>query len=596
MKKVYFLFAILVTLAIFHFRISVTNASKPSDFGLKEGDLISAIFSDDPDVYIINEHGFKRLFLNPEIFKFYAHLGGFTNVKLITPEIRDSFPTVGLFRNCEQNDPKVYGFESEDEDEGKIRWVNTSGEEAINDDPDFFKKVFCINSKEFKWYKRGEELKSVKEVSQYHRATPAIPAIPATPAIPASPSQPLVSPTATPTPASVSFTPTPTPASVTQSAQPATPATPAQPASSTSTPTPTPTLTASPTPTQTLTASPTPSVTASSSATPTPTPTPIPGSRPNPPTNLSATAKSSSRIDLSWSASSNAIETGVQRYDVFRLYYRPDGGQVGRSYIANVSASPYSSMYSYSDTNLTANTNYIYNVTAVAAYWNSELSASANATTFGATPTPTPTPVPISPTSTCVGGDDRVPGLPICLMPENLSGTSWNEVDNATGKVISGAVCSVDVCGRNGEWRTWPSNQLLNGRYYSNGYPENSTYIQTPFNSAYGGQYYTNGVWQTGSGGIVQPGSSQISNLNTVPKIQSNFSRNLAIGSTGNDVKLLQALLVNEVSYSADLITGYFGRITRDAVKRLQAKYGVKPVSGYFGEITRRTLRALLSN
>src|SRR3989338_9937206 len=63
----------------------------PSDFGLKECDLISAIFSDDPDVYIINEHGFKRLFLNPEIFKFYAHLGGFTNVKLVTSEVRDSF-------------------------------------------------------------------------------------------------------------------------------------------------------------------------------------------------------------------------------------------------------------------------------------------------------------------------------------------------------------------------------------------------------------------------------------------------------------------------------------------------------------------------
>ncbi|MBI2063190.1 MAG: peptidoglycan-binding protein [Candidatus Yanofskybacteria bacterium] len=594
MKKTYFLFAVLVVVSIFFYKISLTSAAKPSDFGLKEGDLISAIFSDDPDVYIINEHGFKRLFLNPEIFKFYAHLGGFTNVKLVTADVRDAFSTVGLFRNCEQNDPKVYGFESEDEDEGKIRWVNTSGEEAVVDDPDFFKKVFCINDREFKWYKRGEELKSVKEVPQYHRgvstgssqATSAVPAVPAIPAIPASPSQPLVSPTATPTPASGSFTPTPTstpiPASDAQSATPAIPATPA-----------TPTQPSSLTPTPTLTTSPTPSVTASSSATP--IPTPVSSSRPNPPSNLSAVAKSSSRIDLSWSASSNATETGVNRYDVFRLYYRPDGGQVGRSYVTNVSASPYSNTYSYSDTNLTADITYTYWVTAVGTL-NSELSISANTTTFGATPTPTPTPAPISPTSTCVGGDDRVSGLPICLMPENLSGTAWNEVDNATGKVISGAVCSVDVCGRNGEWRTWPSNQLLNGRYYSNGYPENSTYIQTPFDYSYGGQYFTNGVWQTGSGGIVQPGSSQISNLNTVPKIQSNFSRNLAIGSNGIDVKELQALLVNEVNYPADLLTGYFGRITHDAVKRLQAKYGVKPVSGYFGEITRRALRALISD
>src|SRR3989338_2620314 len=191
MKK--YIISILVLAALFNTRLLL--ASKPSDFGLKEGDLISAIFSDDPDVYIINAHGYKRLFLNPEIFEFYGHLGGFANVKLITPEIRDAFPTVGLFRNCEANDPKVYGFESEDEDKGKLRWVNTSGEKAVNEDPDFFKKVFCINDKEFRWYKRGEELKSVKEVPQYHRvisitSPQATPAIPAIPAIPASPSQP----------------------------------------------------------------------------------------------------------------------------------------------------------------------------------------------------------------------------------------------------------------------------------------------------------------------------------------------------------------------------------------------------------------------
>lgn len=72
---------------------SAANAAKPTDYGLKEGDLISAIFSDDPDVYIINDRGYKRLFLNPEIFKFYTHLGGFVNVKLVTPEVRDAFTT-----------------------------------------------------------------------------------------------------------------------------------------------------------------------------------------------------------------------------------------------------------------------------------------------------------------------------------------------------------------------------------------------------------------------------------------------------------------------------------------------------------------------
>src|SRR3989344_3841335 len=35
---------------------------------LKDGDVVSAAGSSDPDVYIVNPHGYKRLFLNPAIF------------------------------------------------------------------------------------------------------------------------------------------------------------------------------------------------------------------------------------------------------------------------------------------------------------------------------------------------------------------------------------------------------------------------------------------------------------------------------------------------------------------------------------------------
>ncbi|MBI2057834.1 MAG: peptidoglycan-binding protein [Candidatus Yanofskybacteria bacterium] len=83
---------------------------------------------------------------------------------------------------------------------------------------------------------------------------------------------------------------------------------------------------------------------------------------------------------------------------------------------------------------------------------------------------------------------------------------------------------------------------------------------------------------------------------NSIPVSFDNFSRDLYLGSRGNDVVRLQALLANEVSYPANLLTGYFGNITHEAVKRLQEKYGVKPISGFFGEITRRALRALISN
>ena len=167
-KYLIFIFALVVL-----FSSKSSLATKPSDFGLKEGDLISAIFSDDPDVYIINEQGYKRLFLNPEIFKFYTHLGGFANIKLVTPEIRDSFPTSGFFRNCEDNDQKVFGTSVEGEDAGRLHWINKSGDQAVQEDPDFFKKVFCINRKEFNWYPRGNEFKELREVPQYHRTEEA---------------------------------------------------------------------------------------------------------------------------------------------------------------------------------------------------------------------------------------------------------------------------------------------------------------------------------------------------------------------------------------------------------------------------------------
>jgi len=137
--------------------------------GLKEGDTTSAISSNDPDIYIVNSWGYKRLFLNPVIFGFYGHLGGFAKVKNITSQTNSLFVTSGLFRNCETNDPKVYGVETTGEDTGKLHWVNTSGEQAVRDDPDFFKKVFCINSNEFNWYPKGSDYTSVNQISSYIR-------------------------------------------------------------------------------------------------------------------------------------------------------------------------------------------------------------------------------------------------------------------------------------------------------------------------------------------------------------------------------------------------------------------------------------------
>src|SRR3989344_1897511 len=136
---------------------------------LKDGDVISAAGSSDPDVYIVNPHGYKRLFLNPAIFGFYGHLGGFSKIKGTTSVTRDVFVTSGLFRNCETNDKKVYGVETTGEDTGTLHWVNTTGEQAVIDDPSFFKKVFCINSNEFNWYPKGSNYTSVNQIPDYSR-------------------------------------------------------------------------------------------------------------------------------------------------------------------------------------------------------------------------------------------------------------------------------------------------------------------------------------------------------------------------------------------------------------------------------------------
>src|SRR3989344_8724681 len=139
----------------------------PADYGLKEGDTISAAGSDDPDVYIVNEMGYKRLFLNPAIFGLYGHLGGFAAVKSVSPATRDAFPTSGLFRV--DGDEKVYGLESTGEDTAALRWVNTSGAQAVADDANFFKKVFVINAAEKALYNTGADFTSVTQVPAYAR-------------------------------------------------------------------------------------------------------------------------------------------------------------------------------------------------------------------------------------------------------------------------------------------------------------------------------------------------------------------------------------------------------------------------------------------
>jgi len=164
MKKYLFLLTVLFLLS------NSAHAAKPSDFDLNEGNTISASDPGDPDVFIVNEHGYKRLFLNPVIFNFYGHLGGFPKIKKISSKTRDSFPTSSYYRNCETNDPKIYALKLTGQSTAELQWINTPGSQAVQDDPDFFKKVFCINNKEFNWYQKGPSIASANDAQIYDRA------------------------------------------------------------------------------------------------------------------------------------------------------------------------------------------------------------------------------------------------------------------------------------------------------------------------------------------------------------------------------------------------------------------------------------------
>jgi chitodextrinase len=108
---------------------------------------------------------------------------------------------------------------------------------------------------------------------------------------------------------------------------------------------------------------------------------------PSTPSNLAGTAQSSSQVNLSWTASTDNV--GVTGYKIFR-----NGTQVGTA-----------TTNSYSDTGLTASTQYSYTVAAYdAAGNNSAQSASANATTQAGANTTPPTITIIAPSGQLAAG------------------------------------------------------------------------------------------------------------------------------------------------------------------------------------------------
>ncbi|MEK7066175.1 MAG: peptidoglycan-binding protein, partial [Patescibacteria group bacterium] len=80
------------------------------------------------------------------------------------------------------------------------------------------------------------------------------------------------------------------------------------------------------------------------------------------------------------------------------------------------------------------------------------------------------------------------------------------------------------------------------------------------------------------------------------------ISRNLNMGSSGDDVKTLQRILIGEGVYPEAIISGYLGQFTRSAVIKFQEKYfdeilapgGFNKGTGYVGSASRKKLNEIL--
>ncbi len=71
------------------------------------------------------------------------------------------------------------------------------------------------------------------------------------------------------------------------------------------------------------------------------------------------------------------------------------------------------------------------------------------------------------------------------------------------------------------------------------------------------------------------------------------FSRDLMTGSSGEDVTCLQSYLTSTGDFSySEGPTGYYGEVTRTAVRRWQERNEILPAAGYFGSISQRTSRS----
>ncbi len=122
---------------------------KPSNYGLEEGDFIKV--SGDDDVYIINNYGYRRLVLNPNICLQYGHLGKrgcFDAVKIVSLEIRDAFALSHYYTNGETKDNILYQLDITGDDTATLLQIDRELFLKNNNS----NSIFFINTLEKKSY------------------------------------------------------------------------------------------------------------------------------------------------------------------------------------------------------------------------------------------------------------------------------------------------------------------------------------------------------------------------------------------------------------------------------------------------------------
>lgn len=87
----------------------------------------------------------------------------------------------------------------------------------------------------------------------------------------------------------------------------------------------------------------------------------------------------------------------------------------------------------------------------------------------------------------------------------------------------------------------------------------------------------------------VQKLQAQLATQGGVSAPVSKFARDLTVGSRGDDVRALQEQLVAQ-GYLDVMPTGYFGELTKAALREYQKTKGISPAAGYFGPKTRAAI------